>query len=170
MFFFVKDFDLNNYLRDDLVRLLAQSGQVTPDSPHLPQWYYDASKLLQIDEPQFPATNYLGSLIFWRRDNVLKLHRYLEETNQKPWKEVLCANWNLSEYILYGVFVEKILQEKSGHYFDNYDLCHNYWQEESLSGDKIKDFLGSVPPDTISAMFSAKANIPVSSYRSLIGL
>jgi hypothetical protein len=168
--FFVKNFDLNDYVRDDLVRLFAQSGRVNPDSPDLPQWYYDASKLLGIDPPQFPATNYLGSVIFWRRDNVLKLHRYLEEKNQRDWKEVVCANWNFSEYILYGVFVEKILQEKSGHYFDDYDLCHNYWKEQSLETDQIKDFIDSVPPATISAMFSAKANISLSSYRGLIGL
>jgi hypothetical protein len=168
--FFIKEFNLNNFIKKDLVRFFVQNQRVTLDSPYLPRWYYDASKLLGLDEPRFPANNYMGQLIFWRKDNVLQLHRYLEKQNQKSWIETICANWNVSEYILYGVFVERILQEKSGHYFDEDDLCHNYWEEHSLHENQIKDFLTNIPPDTISAMLSAKANIPVSSYKNLIGL
>ncbi len=162
--FFVRDFDLSCFIKDDKVRFFAQPGKVNPEAPHLPGWYFDASKLLNLAPPQFPVSNYMGQLIFWRKDNVLQLHQYLEQKNHKHWVETICANWNVSEYILYGVFVEQILQEHSGHYIDDRDLCHNYWQEQPLQTNQLQEFFASIRQESIAAMLSAKANIPVATY------
>ena len=162
--FFVRNFDLNCFIQDDKVRFFAQPGKVNPEDPHLPGWYFDASKLLNLAPPEFPVANYMGQLIFWRKDNVLQLHRHLEQKNHKHWMETICANWNVSEYILYGVFVEQVLQENSGHYIDERDLCHNYWQEQPLQTNQLQEFFSSIRQESIAAMLSAKANIPVANY------
>lgn len=166
--FFVRDFDLSCFIKNDKVRFFAQLGKVSIENPHLPAWYFDASKLLALEPPQFPASNYMGQLIFWRKDNVLKLHRYLEQINHRHWVEAICANWNVSEYILYGVFVEKVLQDLSGHYMDDRDLCHNYWQEQPLQTSQLQEFFASISHESIAAMLSAKAGIPVANYGHLV--
>lgn len=167
--FFVRPFDLQDYINSNHeVRFFCEPNAVLINNKHLPPWYYDASNLLKINPPEFPASNYMGQLIFWRKTNVLKLHQYLEETHQKGWIETLCNQWNFSEYILYGVFVEKILQETSGHYFDSQDFCLNYWEEEPMSEQQLQDFLAKVTPEHIAVMLSAKADIPVSKYQQYI--
>ncbi|WP_036476688.1 DUF6492 family protein [Myxosarcina sp. GI1] len=165
--FFIRPFDLQDYIRGDLVRFFCEPKCVAVDNPDLARWYYDASKLLRLEPPKFPVNNYMGQLIFWRKDNVLKLHRYLEAKNNRSWIEAICANWHVSEYILYGVFVEKILQQ-SGHYKDDLDLCHNYWQETPLSQEELVRFIGNVSSEQIATMISAKAEMPVTSYAELL--
>jgi hypothetical protein len=166
--FFIRDFDLNRFIKEDKVRFFAQPDQVNIDNPHLPRWYYDASNLLNLEKPQFPVSNYMGQLVFWRKDNVIKLHRHLEQKNHRPWIEAICANWNVSEYILYGVFVEQILKDTSGHYIDNCDLCHNYWEEESLHTNQLQNFFANISSESIAAMLSAKADIPIANYSHLL--
>lgn len=166
--FFIREFDLENYIKGNLVRFFVEQNRVTADNSDLARWYYDASKLLWLKQPQFPTNNYMGQLVFWRKDNVFKLHRYLENKNDRNWIEAICANWHVSEYILYGVFVEKILQQESGHYRDGRDLCHNYWQETPLNQDELSEFFANVTPEQIATMISAKANMPVRSYAKLL--
>lgn len=166
--FFVRDFDLNHFVKEDKVRFFAQPNQIKDRYEFLAKWYFDASDLLNIEEPQFPTTNYMGQLVFWRKDNVIKLHRHLEQESRRSWVETICANWNVSEYILYGVFIEQVLKDASGHYFDSCDLCHNYWEEQSLQSDRLQDFFDGIESNRIAAMLSAKAGIPVESYHHLV--
>lgn len=168
--FFIRQFDLRDYIKGDRVRFFCEPHRVSADNSDLARWYYDASKLLRLEPPHFPANNYMGQLVFWRRNNVLELHRYLEATNNRNWIEVICANWHVSEYILYGVFVEKVLQEQSGHYWDDGDLCHNYWQETPMSQAELVEFLDNVASERIAMMISAKAQMPVSSYAELLSV
>ncbi len=167
--FFMRPFDLQQYITDDgRVRFFREPDTVLENNNHLPRWYYDASNLLALDAPQFPVSNYMGQLVFWQKKNVLKLHQYLEKTHQKGWIEVLCNQWNFSEYILYGVFVEKILKETSGHYFDSQDLCLNYWEEELMSEPELKQFFAHLTSKHIAVMLSAKAGIPINKYKQYI--
>ncbi|MEM8829276.1 MAG: DUF6492 family protein [Cyanobacteria bacterium P01_G01_bin.19] len=167
--FFIRPFDFRQYISEDgEIRFFREPDVVLENNRHLPRWYYDASDLLAIDAPQFPVANYMGQLVFWKKKNVLKLHQYLEKIHQKRWIEVLCNQWNFSEYILYGVFVEKNLKETSGHYFDSQDLCLNYWEEEPMSESEIKQFFANVTSKHIAVMLSAKAGISIDKYQQYI--
>ncbi|MGF1542282.1 MAG: DUF6492 family protein [Pleurocapsa sp.] len=169
--FFIRPFDLKQYITaDGQVRFFCEPDAVLENNNHLPPWYYDASKLLGIDDPGFPASNYMGQLVFWYKPNILKLHQHLEQIHHKGWIEVLCNQWNFSEYILYGVFVEKILQETSKHYFDSQDLCLNYWEENSMSEQGLKQFFTNIVPEHIAVMISAKADIPLNQYKQFVTL
>lgn len=165
--FFVKEFNLNNYNTNNTSRLFAQPNEVNQDHS-LARWYHDAATVLKTEVPKFPATNYLGNLIYWRKENVFKLHKYIEDQHQKNWMQVICNNWNISEYILYGVFVENILKENNNHTADSFDLCHNYWEQKALNESNIKNFFSEIKTGQIAAMISAKANIKTESYKSLI--
>jgi hypothetical protein len=165
---FIRPFDFHQYLQGERVRFFSEPDSVKIDDNHLPQWYSHASRLLDTRFPKFPVSNYMSQLIFWRRNNVLQLHNFLEQTYQRNWIETLCNSWHLSEYILYGVFIEQVIKGNSGHYLDHQDICHNYWLEKPMSNQELKKFFAEIKHHQIATMISAKANIPVDNYLNLV--
>lgn len=154
---FVKNFSLNSFIQGDRVRLFREPA-VVPHESELGKWTNISTNLLKIPAVDFPASNYLGNFIVWKRDNVLALYQHLEQVHGKNWLEVIANSWHLSEYILYGVFVEYVLGETSNHYYDDRLICHNYWDTTPMSNNKIKDFFSNIPQQCFAVMVSAKSD------------
>lgn len=125
---FIRAFDEELYCHEGLVRLhrIADAAQ---DQDHI-RWHNKAASLLG-EEPGYFGSDYIGQLITWRRSNLEQLQIHLEKIHGKPWHQLIARSLHLSEYILYGAFVEHVLgQEKSGHFCSDTDICHCCWFQE----------------------------------------
>ena len=160
---FVRPFDMRNLVKDDKVRLFRIPNAITAETKPLARWHEVSHKLLKLPL-EYPCPNYLGNFITWKRDNVLALHQYLEKVSGRSWVETIANSWHLSEYILYGTFVESILQEKSQHYFDAQTICHNYWDTTPMSKIEVDNFFEELPRDYFAVMISAKSHTEISTY------
>ncbi len=109
--------------------------------------------------------NYIGNLISWRRSNVVALGDRLEQVGGRPWLETLARAKTLSEYMLYGVFVDQVLGEAAGHVYDWSPLCHEYWRPQPLDDRQLAEFFAAARPEHIAVMISAKAGIAPDRYR-----
>jgi hypothetical protein len=114
------------------------------------------------------VTNYIGNFITWKRDTVLQLHEYVEQLTDKSWIESIPNCWYFSEYTFYGVFVEQVLKENSGHYFDSQKVSHDYWGTKALSKDELENLFQNIPPEYFAVMISAKSKMSVDNYASFI--
>lgn len=161
---FVRPFDMRNLIKDNRVRLFRIPDAVTAQTKPLAKWHQVSHELLKLPAVEYPCPNYLGNFITWKRDNVLALHQYLEKVFDRSWVETIANSWHLSEYILYGTFVELILQEKSDHYFDSQIICHNYWDTTPMSKTDIDKFFNELPQDCFAIMISAKSHTEISTY------
>jgi hypothetical protein len=132
------------------------------------KWHESAAQLLGLEsiDPQVP--DYIGNLITWKRDNVKLLCERLEQQSGKGWIETLGNTWHLSEYVLYGLFVEQVLGQRSGHYIDPHNFCHDYWFPEKLDDRALQDWLTTVNPEQVAVMISAKAGIAAAQYAPLL--
>ena len=115
-----------------------------------------------------PVPGYIGQIMTWRRDNLLKLYQHIEVVSGRGWIETVCSAWNLSEYVIYGVFVDQILKEPIGHYYDSGRICHEYWFTDEMSDAELEKFFIENLPQDIAVMISAKANISVQKYENLV--
>jgi hypothetical protein len=167
---FVRPFDVQNFIKNNQVRLYSQPKVITPEIQPLAiaKWSEVSNKLLGLPPVSYPTANYVGNFITWKRENVLLLHQYLEKIHGKNWVEVIANSWHLSEYVLYGTFVELILKEESQHYYDARMVCHDYWQTTPMSDLEIKNFFLNLPDEYFAVMISAKSRTPVHSYSSYI--
>ncbi|MEB3180094.1 MAG: DUF6492 family protein [Nostocaceae cyanobacterium] len=166
---FVRHFDPQSLIRDGKVRLFSEPPYPYPDLlERCYPWYCAANQLLGLPEFQYPARGYIGNIITWKRDNVLKMYEHIEKVSGQGWLETLCKSWNLSEYILYGVFVEQILKEESGHYCDPVKLSLDYWKTDEMSDVELQKFFTQITPEQVSVMISAKAGISVEKYQNLL--
>lgn len=165
---FVRPFDLQSFVKGDEVRLFRVSPEIATQAAMGDGWHFCAHKLLDVTGMSTPVPGYIGPIVTWRRDNLLKLYQHIEKITGREWIEAACNDWNLSEYIIYGVFVDKVLKEASGHYYTSARICHEYWSTEEMSDEQLRHFFTKVLPDDIAVMISAKANISVQRYQSLI--
>ena len=162
---FVRPFNFESFICGDQVRLFREPPYGV--EAHI-KGHQTANQLLGISDVSFPNLGYIGNVITWRRDNVLKLYQKLESLSGKGYIETLANSWNLAEYILYGVFVDYFLKEESGHYYDSQKITHEYWHPKPLSDEQLHNFLAKIQPQHVSVMISAKADIPVDRYEHLL--
>ncbi len=165
---FVHSLDLQNFVQDGRVRLFREPGTIKVDTEPLAQWCDVGNKLLGLPPVNYPTANYLGNIITWQRDNVFKLHRHLEKISGRGWIETIASSWQLSEYMLYGIFSDLVLKENSPHYHDPQKICHNYWHNTPMSDLELNQFFANISPQHVAVMISAKAKMPVEHYAALI--
>jgi Family of unknown function (DUF6492) len=150
------------------VRLFRDSvGNPTQREMHF-KWHQSASQLLGLIDVDPGVPDYIGNLITWKRDNVIQLCAQLERVSGRNWVETLGRAWHLSEYVLYGTFVDRMLGDRSGQYADGHNFCHDYWFPEQLDDEALKQWICGVHGDQVAMMISAKAGIPVDRYEPIL--
>jgi hypothetical protein len=166
---FVRPFDPHTLVQEQKVRFFCKERSVPADMPTAhSKWYRNASRLLKTPTVPFPAPAYISQLVTWKRENVLKLCRTIEEHHHRPWIKVCCNTWHLSEYILYGLFVDQVLKDQAGHYPDSRELCHTYWRERPMSSSEFKNFLTDIQPFQVAVMISSRANMSPREYSAFL--
>jgi hypothetical protein len=153
-------------LRNGLVPLLRVPG--ANNVPMHNPWHRTAGRLLGLAPSDYYGSSHIGNLIMWVREHVLQLQEHIESITGKPWLVACSRRLHLSEYILYGVFVEHILGQRARHYFEDRVICLGHWGERPMTKAEIADFLAGVKDWQVAVMISSKANIPVDVYRDLI--
>jgi hypothetical protein len=162
--FFVRHYDPRSLMVDGRVPLFRQQNEEIRKLATV-GWHQRSARLLGLTEKKSYDTSYVGNLVYWRRDNLTKLQRRIETVTGRPWILGLCRSITMSEYVLYGMFVEDILKESSGQYFYTLDKSLNHWSEEPLSEAELALLKQKLAPDDVVVMINEKARIPVERIR-----
>jgi len=131
------------------------------------RWHDIAARLLGVPEEHTYDTNFIGNVVPWRRDNVLAMQRRLRETKGKPWEIALAPLNAFSEYILYGVFSQRVLGDASGHWQDGVLRTLNYWRTAPLNLQQLMQLKDKREPSQHSVMISAKSGTSVADIRKV---
>ncbi|WP_017653684.1 DUF6492 family protein [Fortiea contorta] len=169
---FVRPLNFNSFIRQDQTRLFRIPNQYNSEFinkyPRFERWQQTAGKLLGLSPINLLTSGYIGNIITWRRDRLLELYEHIEKVSGRGWMKTICSCLHLSEYILYGIFVDQVLQEQSGHYYDSRRICHEYWSNQPMSDQQLKQFFAAIDPEDQAVMISAKAEIDPQRYQQLI--
>ncbi len=103
---FFRDFDLARFEYPNSIPLLTMANEVTPDQPWHSRWVDTSHQLLGLPTPPFPATDFIGHIIFWDKQTTRALIARIEEVTGVEWIEALCRTREFAEYMLYGYFVQ----------------------------------------------------------------
>jgi hypothetical protein len=125
---FIRPFDEGAVIRDGRLRLHRIPG-AKRDGVH-GVWHRRAGALLG-SERGYAGADYVGQLITWRRSHLRGLKKQIEASTERPWHRAVGRSLRVSEYILYGVYVDRIVAAADrGHYDCQEDLCHCCWFAE----------------------------------------
>ncbi|HTP24421.1 MAG TPA: DUF6492 family protein [Anaeromyxobacteraceae bacterium] len=151
----VRPFDASLMLRaDGRVKLLADGEGNTPR--HRP-WYHRAGRLLGIPVKDYYGHGFIGNLVPWVPEHVRGMVRRIEEVSGGDWKTLLLHQKTISEYVLYGVYVEEVLGlEASRHVAEATRPVIEYWEGNDLSNERLLEFVGTLASDQIAIHVQSK--------------
>ncbi|GJD36012.1 DUF6492 family protein [Methylobacterium aerolatum] len=113
---------------------LARFPGAADDAMHAP-WHRAASTLLGLPPSNYHGADYIDQFVTWRRDNVRGLLARIGETTGRDPIEALAATRDFSEYVLYGVYCDRVLGlSASGHAETALSLCETVWSEAEGGG------------------------------------
>jgi hypothetical protein len=162
--FFIKPFEPRTLERGGNVPLYRETGQRGVIDFN-DRWQAVGSRLLGLPVETGCDTNYVGNVITWRRENVVSMCERIEQNMCVKWQRAIVPLSVFSEYILYGLFADRLLGTRSGHWHDpvTRTLCH--WQPSLLDIAGLEKLKQGERPEHYSVMISAKSKTPVADIR-----
>lgn len=164
---FVRAVDESTFTTDGVVSLYRQPDSVDAGLPRHVIWHQQARDLLGIPRASPPYPDYVTSLMAWDRRLVLSLRERLEAVNGRSWIDLLSPMRHLSEWTLYGVFVEDLYRSQHPN-TTAASRCHSYWDPDPLSLTEAERFVEAMPADDVAVMISAKSGTPLDIRRAAI--
>jgi hypothetical protein len=170
---FFRRFDLSMLLRPRLAPLFNAPGAI-PDSPaHSPaqaQRVRTSHRLLGLDAPSFPATDFVSRIAVWDRQAVRALVERIEAVTGTEWVEALCRARTMSEYMLYGCFVQNSPRHLADHALTAKRHCLS-WCANGLDRASVEAALRTAGEDYVAFSAARFAGTSVDILRAtLIGL
>ena len=147
---FVRPVDVRLFARDGKTRLYRKSGGIVEGMGHI-KWHHSVCRLLDVLPDTLPMDDYVGNVISWDRRIVLEVLARVEAVTGVPWHVAFTRGRTVSEYLTYGLYVDKILGEtKAGVWIDERSWCHTYWGPGPLSESEFAAFVDAMPPDDVA--------------------
>lgn len=161
---FINSFDVHTLVNGDKVRLFRVDHSTEQDTPIWKRWKDTAKKLLNLPPENNYYDYYVSQIVTWRRDTLIQMYQLIEKNFQQNWLETIATVKDLSEYVLYGIFANYVLGEKSGHYDDHLQkVCWCYWEDKPMSQQQLAEFFQAAQSSGHHAvMISAKSSIDLS--------
>jgi Family of unknown function (DUF6492) len=128
------------------------------------RWHRTAEQLLAIRSRSLPLPDYVGGLIPWQREVAISLLEEIEARSGRDWMRTIASARHVSEYILYGRFVEDALGSSNGGPGNSLSLCRCYWGTEPLTKRELENFIDEASPEEVAVMISAKAGMKPADY------
>jgi hypothetical protein len=147
------------FVTDGRLRLYRVEDAITPDMERHVQWHHVARRLLGLPPaPEPPLPDYVSPLNFWDPAIVRAMQERIQEETGRHWLDAFNAELHISEFILYGVFVDEVLGPNRVP--SDTTICHNTWDRTPMDLDGAAAFADGLGPDAIAVMISAKSNTP----------
>jgi Family of unknown function (DUF6492) len=157
--FFVRHFDAGSLIQNSQFRFYRTDYSfLREQSPNVS--YIEASaKQLGLGEEPFPCPIYIDNLVAWHAPTVRALCGHLELVSKRKWQFALGRNYIISEYSLYGMFVDRILNEKSALFGTGLQLCKTAWKNQDFTGSGLEEFCNQLEPQQVAVGFQSFLNI-----------
>jgi hypothetical protein len=167
---FVKPFDTASFVRQGNVRLFRRSNELAgkAGTDHV-VWSRNAGAALGIGEPATSPHDYIATLIAWRASSVIAMCRRIEAVHGKHWVETVASVRKFSECMLYGRFVDEVL-EGDGHFTTSEELCRVHWQGTPMNDAEFAGFVATMAPEQVAIGMQSFIGTDIARIRRLIGV
>lgn len=141
----VRPLKLERLIAGDAVRLHEHTEGASLETHQ--RWRRAALELIGTNSDEVPVKNYIGHLIGWRRSVIVRLQQRIEAVTGMDWRLALSRRKDISEYIIYGYFVQQEGEAKSGHTMASLDLVRSLWVSDA---DAVARFRGTLSPSEVA--------------------
>lgn len=146
---FVRPVTEATFVADGAVRTYRLPGGITSDLASHIEWSSAAADLLGIELASVPLPDYISQLVSWDGSQARDMLDRIEATAGRPWYLTVAARRKVSEYLLYGSWVDRAGAPEPL-WSEPTSLCHSYWEQDSMSSDAADSFVASFPADYVA--------------------
>jgi Family of unknown function (DUF6492) len=132
------------------------------------RWHRVAEQLLGLEPRPLPLPDYVGGLVPWRRELACALLDEIEKGSRGDWMQTLARASDVSEYTLYGRFVDDFLGKTTGKPPLCPSLCHCYWGPGRITNAELEEFIDASAPSEVGLMISARAGMDPVTYADVL--
>ncbi|MFI7701651.1 DUF6492 family protein [Nonomuraea sp. NPDC049480] len=154
------------FIEDGQVSLYRVADGVHESMTDHVTWHRVARELLGVPGPApLPLPDYVSSLTCWDPAIVRAMQRRITEVTGRDWLAAFTSYLQVSEFIVYGVFVEDVLGASPP---VNNAICHSRWDRVPLDQPGAVAFADRLPAAAVGMMISAKSRTPMSARLAAI--
>jgi hypothetical protein len=147
---FIRPVDLTLFAQGGRTRLYRKPGGIVQGMEHV-TWHRNVCRLLGVEPDVLPMDDYVGNVISWDRNVALKACARVEAVTGLPWYVAFTRGRSVSEYLLYGLYVDKVSSPQSaGVWIDERSWCHTYWGPGPLAGEHVERFVAGLQRDDVA--------------------
>jgi hypothetical protein len=157
---------LQSFTEDGKLCLYRDEGAVHSGLERHVKWHQVARELLGLpDAPPPPLPDYVSPLNFWDPSVVRKMQERMSDVTGMHWMDAFNRQLHVSEFIIYGVFVDEVLDAASRPP-SNTTICHNSWERTPMEMDEALAFGDRMTPDAVAMMISSHSKTPMDIRRA----
>jgi hypothetical protein len=131
-------------------------------------WHAAARELLGVCPGQPPFPDYVSSFMLWDATVLAALKERVELVTGRPRLDAsvpIC----ISEWTLYGVFVDHVMGSATASFSAGTSLCHIYWDSVPLTVATATDFLAQIAEHDVAVMIHSKSGTPLTVRQQVLG-
>lgn len=166
----VRPLDADALTLNGEARFYRKPDAVDDRLPRHVKWHNVARRLLGLLPAAVPLPDYVTSFNVWDRQVVLALQQRVREATGRRWMDAVGAQLHFSEWTLYGVFVDALMNTTAGATPTTSTMCHSYWDPVPLDSAGVSAFLAGLSPEDAAVMISAKSRTPLATRREALSL
>lgn len=164
---FVKPINLeNSFVKGDQLALFKTTnfkGGFTQ------QWIEASQSLLGLEDVEIEIANYVSNMITWNRKNAEAMRKRIEEVNGTHWIRAICKHRTISEYVIYGTFVEYTMGlQQADHFLSDTTFIKASWSLDLSDKVELDNFFGNLHDSYLGVMIHSKDGLAVEKYRDRV--
>jgi hypothetical protein len=166
---FVRNVDPAVFTRGGKTRLYTKRGGITENMTTHIAWHRNCCELLGISSEGMVIDDYVGEVVSWQKALVLQMCERVQSVTGRPWYDVVSRRLQFSEYLLYGLFVERIAGGK-GVWVDERHRCLCCWKDTTLTASDVKAFVNALEDDDLALMISSVSRTSKETRAAVVAL
>jgi hypothetical protein len=170
---FVRPVTVDTFRKSGRVRFYRSEHALDERLPRHLIWHDAARRLVGLPPAgPPPLPDYIsGGVNVWENQVVLALRDRIEQVKGRPWLDAIASQLHISEFILYGVFVDEVLGSSASVIAAESTLVHCHWGPEPMAPGDVAEFVRALQPEDVAVMISAQSDtLPDVRRRALSGV
>ncbi|MBL0748515.1 DUF6492 family protein [Nocardioides baculatus] len=140
----------DDFVRDGSVRFYCGAEAITTDMARHLAWQRVSRRLLGLPPGPPDHRDYIAPFIAWDPAVVRGLQRRIEAATGLPWIDAVARELHVSEFMLYGCFVENLGPETDRAFTSSDSRCRSWWETWPLDEERARDFVDSIGPSDLA--------------------
>jgi Family of unknown function (DUF6492) len=126
-----------------------------------PKYISVSARLLGIKENVFPSATYVDNLVTWHGQTVRAMCAHITQLSGRDWRITLGREIFLSEYSLYGLYVDRISTDRAHVKIDHATLCKTFWHRNAIDDTELDKFCSEVSGSLVALGVQSFAGVAV---------